>query len=171
MSEQEKTGLSRRDFLKRGAALGGAVVWATPVVQIVGMRPALAQDPSPACSVWYAVKIDPSGGDPQTHCVDISGQNDPKGGQCLNVDDSPQTVESGGCDHIVSSDTPDDSDWVITLDESCQFEAGDKQCFVKAGTECHEGTCVWDPDAHTLTFPQPGVNSISHVEFIFCCAE
>ena len=42
-----KDGLSRRDFLKRGAALGGALVWVTPVVQVVGMRPAFAQTVSP----------------------------------------------------------------------------------------------------------------------------
>lgn len=38
-----QTGVSRRDLLKRGAALGGAIVWMTPVVQTVGMSPALAQ--------------------------------------------------------------------------------------------------------------------------------
>ena len=35
-------GITRRQALKRGAILGGALVWATPVVQVVGMRPALA---------------------------------------------------------------------------------------------------------------------------------
>ncbi len=43
----DKDGLSRRDFLKRSAALGGALVWVTPVVQVVGMRPAFAQAVSP----------------------------------------------------------------------------------------------------------------------------
>ena len=45
-----KDGLSRRDFLKRGAALGGALVWVTPVVQVVGMRPAFAQTVSPGAA-------------------------------------------------------------------------------------------------------------------------
>ena len=44
-----ESGLTRRELLKRGAALGGAVVWATPIVQAVGMQSALAQVPSPAC--------------------------------------------------------------------------------------------------------------------------
>lgn len=39
--------LTRRQALKRGAILGGALAWATPVVQVVGMRPALAQTVSP----------------------------------------------------------------------------------------------------------------------------
>jgi hypothetical protein len=33
--------------LRKGAALGGAVVWVTPVVQTVGMGRAFAQEPSP----------------------------------------------------------------------------------------------------------------------------
>lgn len=48
--DQENTtpeGLSRRDLLRRGAALGGALAWATPVVQVIGMSPALANVPSP----------------------------------------------------------------------------------------------------------------------------
>ena len=47
MSESQGQGISRRDLLKRGAALGGAVVWATPVVQTLGMGRAFAQDTSP----------------------------------------------------------------------------------------------------------------------------
>ena len=35
--EQEQTpGLSRRSVIKRGAAVGGAVLWAAPVVQSIG---------------------------------------------------------------------------------------------------------------------------------------
>lgn len=48
-------GLTRRDILKRGAALGGALVWATPVVQVVGMGRARAQVPSPGC-IRYCMK-------------------------------------------------------------------------------------------------------------------
>ena len=49
MAENENQGITRRDLLKRGAALGGAVVWATPVVQTLGMGRAFAQTASP-CS-------------------------------------------------------------------------------------------------------------------------
>jgi hypothetical protein len=44
------TGITRRDLLKRGALVGGAVLWATPVVQVVGMGRAYAKDVSPNCS-------------------------------------------------------------------------------------------------------------------------
>jgi hypothetical protein len=40
-------GLTRREALKRGAMLGGALVWAIPVVQTVGMTAAMAQTVSP----------------------------------------------------------------------------------------------------------------------------
>lgn len=42
--------MTRRDLLKRGAAIGGAVLWATPVVQVVGMGRAYAKEVSPNCS-------------------------------------------------------------------------------------------------------------------------
>lgn len=35
-NEEEPTGTSRRDVLKRGAVVGGALVWTTPVVQSLG---------------------------------------------------------------------------------------------------------------------------------------
>lgn len=38
--------VSRRSILKRGAAAGGAAVVFTPVVQVVGLTPASAQNPS-----------------------------------------------------------------------------------------------------------------------------
>lgn len=44
-----RVGLTRREMLKRGAAAGGALMWATPVVQAVGMRRASAQTPSDTC--------------------------------------------------------------------------------------------------------------------------
>jgi len=39
-------GISRRELLKKGTLLG-VVAWVTPVVQVVGMSPALAQTTSP----------------------------------------------------------------------------------------------------------------------------
>jgi hypothetical protein len=39
-------GLTRREALKKGAMLGGALVWAVPVVQTVGMSAAMAREPS-----------------------------------------------------------------------------------------------------------------------------
>ena len=57
-----ETGITRRELLKRGAVLGGALVWATPVVQTIGMRAAFAQSTSPDCPNLYCVKADVKGG-------------------------------------------------------------------------------------------------------------
>ncbi len=47
MSDSETQGITRRDLLKRGAALGGAVAWAVPVVNTLGMGRAFASTASP----------------------------------------------------------------------------------------------------------------------------
>ena len=47
MPENKGEGISRRDLLRKGAVLGGAVVWATPVVQTLSMGRAYAQIASP----------------------------------------------------------------------------------------------------------------------------
>jgi hypothetical protein len=47
--------LTRRELLRRGALLGAAVAWTTPMVQLVGMSPADAKTPSPGC-LRYALK-------------------------------------------------------------------------------------------------------------------
>ena len=40
-------GISRRQALKKGAVVGGTVLWATPVIQSIGMSRAFGQQPSP----------------------------------------------------------------------------------------------------------------------------
>lgn len=47
MGEEVSQGITRRDLLRRGAVLGGAVMWTTPVVQTLGMGRAFAQTASP----------------------------------------------------------------------------------------------------------------------------
>jgi hypothetical protein len=47
VGEEVSQGISRRDLLRRGAVLGGAVMWTTPVVQTLGMGRAFAQTASP----------------------------------------------------------------------------------------------------------------------------
>ena len=52
--------ISRREILKRGAFVGGAVVWATPVVQTLGMGRAFAATPSDTCVASWADKVESS---------------------------------------------------------------------------------------------------------------
>ncbi len=58
--------ISRRDLLKRGAFVGGAVLWVAPVVQVVGMGKAFARDVSPGCS-RYCIKWDATTNAPPTN--------------------------------------------------------------------------------------------------------
>lgn len=46
--EPRNPGITRRDALRRGAVVGGALIWAAPVVQTVGMQAAKAQA-TPLC--------------------------------------------------------------------------------------------------------------------------
>jgi hypothetical protein len=183
----DATGVSRRDFLKRGAALGGAIAWATPVVQTIGMRAAFAQTASPACTVWYAAKIQRIGDTATGECVDISGQTNPNDQQCLDADDIGVPVVAGACasGHIQSWSIPeqgaDDKTWTVRLDDQCQFVDGTGRCLVKVGNACYsevesgpnEGdhVCQWDAATRTLTFLSPDGRDISHVEFAFCCSD
>lgn len=48
--ETDNHRITRRELLKRGAIVGGVTVWATPVVQVVGMGKAYAKDVSPGCT-------------------------------------------------------------------------------------------------------------------------
>ena len=53
MPENQGEGISRRDLLRKGAVLGGAVVWVTPAVQTLGMGRAFAQTASPVTAISY----------------------------------------------------------------------------------------------------------------------
>ena len=85
--DEESGGITRRQALKKGAILGGALAWATPVVQVIGMRPALAQTVSPACQfelipvpggpVIACLTFDQSVCDCVTGCGDCGDPPDP----------------------------------------------------------------------------------------------
>jgi len=160
-------GLNRRDFLKRGAALGGTLVWATPIVQVIGMHPALAQTVSPVCANHFAVKIELDEGSGALFCVDIYDQTDPDGqGQCLDVDATANPI-AGGCSSITGLTKVNGKKWVIGLDSDCAFQFG--EAFIKTGSK--EGFCmgggVYDPVNSTVTF-ETGSEDISNVQFVFC---
>jgi hypothetical protein len=58
MSEAEPDqGLTRRELIRKGAILGGTVMWVTPVVQTVGMSRALAATPSDTCIPRTPVQV------------------------------------------------------------------------------------------------------------------
>jgi hypothetical protein len=47
MPDEHGNGVTRRDLLKKGVALGGTALWVTPAVQVLGVSRAYAQTASP----------------------------------------------------------------------------------------------------------------------------
>ena len=100
--DEQAGGITRRQALKRGALLGGALAWATPVVQVIGMRPAFAQTVSPACQVEVGL----SGGGQTVacltfeqsvcDCIALCGADDVCVALCL-VGQTPISVVPGPC--------------------------------------------------------------------------
>ncbi|HVR79022.1 MAG TPA: hypothetical protein VMS99_11615 [Acidimicrobiia bacterium] len=80
MGEETSQGISRRDLLRRGAVLGGAVMWTTPVVQTLGMGRAFAQTASPVDGgkdiSYFVIHWDCGDGEFHTK-FDENGQPDP----------------------------------------------------------------------------------------------
>ena len=157
-----KDGLSRRDFLKRSAALGGTLVWVAPVVQVVGMRPAFAQSVSPACTDFFAIKFEQGG-----LCENIWNQTTTNTGKCLDVSDmGVNPIEGAMACSLVSLNEVSDTEWIVTLAPDCQFLVG--QTGFKLGEAfggCQDAG-MFDATNNTVTF-EAG-SGISHVELVFC---
>ena len=159
-------GLSRRELLKKGAYLGGALAWATPVVQVVGISPALAADTSPVTTtttsipcqtrVAYRAKAEFNGSGYVWESDPGVGHND-----CTDCNGAPGIDGSGLLD--VSGD-----DRKVTVSVLSALCAIDGMIVAKAGRgDCIPG--VGDSTSMTAEATSPG---ISHVEVCFsCCAD
>ena len=76
--------ISRREVMKRGAVVGGTLLWAAPVVQTLTMRPAFADHVSghvPAIS-FIAVNVSCDFGQGEEHFFLKAECPDPGGGTC-----------------------------------------------------------------------------------------
>ena len=173
----EESGLSRREVLKRGAVLGGSLIWAVPTIQAIGMSAAFANETSPVCNVYFAAKIGQEGQEEDAPIICVSIHNQGVGpGKCLNVvqiaEDNPFTVSDGACDRVESFTSPDEANWTVTLDPGCQL--WDAAVGIKSGgsgSECvPQAGYSLSTDGRTITFEKPLDHAISHVEFIFCCS-
>jgi hypothetical protein len=112
--QEQRGGFSRRDALRRGAILGGALVWATPVVQGLG-TPAFAQmGQSPgahACCYCYNGSAPPAAASPVNPGTGVASEcsadsfTDP---ERLNRDSCQTFCEDLGYEHYqyVSSPNP-----------------------------------------------------------------
>jgi hypothetical protein len=162
-------GLTRRELLKKGAILGGALAWATPTVQIIGMQPAFASHVSDVCL-----------------CVKFGACNDSGNWQVLGADNPGNCLEPGpdhpsNCDRQFQPDSTFrvvDSAGECGLDEFCiQFNESSitiyfpEYCTLiafaeKAANDCHEQTGLNDSSGEA-TFDI--TSACSHLEFCFQC--
>lgn len=164
--------VSRREALKRGAAVGVGVLWATPAVQAVSMvrSAAAAASPPPEDAVYYGIKVEEDG-----KCEDIWDQigrdtdpNRPKG-KCLTPNAGPFGVAPGGCAKVVSTKTPDSGEWVIELAAGCEIVGDDSLVIIKASTDCIAGPGRRDGQKWYFRNPASNGHGISHIEFVVCC--
>lgn len=107
MGEEQSQGITRRDLLRRGAVLGGAVVWTTPVVQTLGMGRAFAQTASPTGGKdisYIGINVDCGGGDAFFAKWEDGQWEDMPGAapSCADKEDLPQGVDGSGKGFIIT---------------------------------------------------------------------
>lgn len=178
MSDHEISGegVSRRDVMRRGAVVGGSLLWATPVVQSLGGKAfAQAQPGSPGgqedCDELWRFKIDreenPNGdfdsGDGGTDCK-------PDGYSSVTnlVTGTNWVGNIGGHGTVtVDFDPADDRCAKITITGDCELLDGDAKAGSNANLECD----VADPVVGFDNVYRVCLNSkgISHVSGVICC--
>lgn len=167
----DQSGLSRRDVIRRGAIVGGALVWTTPVVQSLA-GPAFAQaEPSRRvdedCDEIFQFKLEgpfttfssgqapdcaPTGYDP-------NGTNFVSGPNIAGVIPNHGTISV-----VVTGQTA-----TITIPADCTLLDGQaKAGALNGGTlECEDAAPVpGDPGVYTVTLP---TSDISFVAGVICC--
>jgi hypothetical protein len=145
---QPRESLSRRQVLK-GAAVAGAVAWATPVIQTINPARAYAGTPSQVC---YSVIIDSNG-----QC--IPAQN-PSDYQCI----TPEIGETDGCGFVIASPAAGGV-MAVAVAEGAEL--------IDAGTKSRTGGCSpGSPTANSRAFAfgamESGDGEIEQVEMVIC---
>ncbi len=136
--ETTVSGFSRRQALKKGAIAGGAVIWATPVVQNIGLGRAFAQQasPGPVRGVSYIQFRFQCGSDTFFAHVDSLGSaNKCDAGAGANACLNPAAGDASGCGRFtldVQRSGNEVSSVTITLDSGCAFIEGYSKC----GPDC-----------------------------------
>jgi hypothetical protein len=148
--------------MKRGAVVGGAMVWATPVVQTVMARPAFAGTPDPNGLLSFAAVtyLRPNGDGDDDRCqVKVEADSDACGRTPFQIFEGSDGVEVGrlslgDCDDLMGpwSQPPDDGKLKTSLEEPVTLnnctnlcmrftlpqDAFDVWVVAYGGGECHE---------------------------------
>jgi hypothetical protein len=141
MPENQGEGISRRDLLRKGAVLGGAVVWVTPVVQTLGMGRAFAQTASPVGQDISYIGINVEGCDVNgapffVKWEDGGGWEDSPGAapQCAEKSSLPAGVQGAGKGFVIEPG-PNSSCKYLTVPS--EYSACTVTVWVKAGQTCN----------------------------------
>ncbi len=175
--------LTRRELLKKGAVLGGALVWAAPVVQVIGMRPAMAASTSPDCPNLYCLKAEVSGGSLGDFGPLGGGQGKGQGNCLQKNEDCDSNVPPTILAFLNANVTGDpESGFTVKLPPDCTLAditetTGSEDSFlggVSAAARCGKkgfGNPCFVPavDGNDLTFTCGNGTDISHIELIICC--
>lgn len=146
MAENESQGITRRDLLRRGAVLGGAVVWATPVVQTLGMGRAFAQTASPCSPGVSFIAM----------CVVCNGQSYIIKWEAPGGWDTPDPVCNTDRDHCPSATPALGSDLGFTVDPigaGCFRVNVPSTCEVTAARVFGGGVCDTVTDLNRVCCP------------------
>lgn len=170
-------GLDRRDFIKRGAVVGG-LVWAAPLVQSLG-SPAFAQEGTVGgeeeCDDFYNFKIE--GNWAFVECT--IGQGDEQctpahweqgAGQCVthvlyNGTTRTLTGSIGTHGTMTVVFSADGKVATISLPAGCDFLSGD----AKAGSTQSGGGCFAFGPSGSVWTVNTGEHDISHIVGTICC--
>jgi hypothetical protein len=143
----DESGMTRRDLMRRGAVVGGTLLWVAPAIQSLS-PPAFAQVGTPRNC--FTIKYAGS----EEGCDD-------SGFTCI----TPVVNEADGCAQGVIFVGEQDSGlpWTATLPSNCEFMNGCSKC---GDTGCN---CDTDQVGQTITFFPCDGQDISHIELEFCC--
>lgn len=160
-------GMSRRELIRRGAIVGGAVMWATPVIQslttpaaALSLRTVNGQGISFVAfcftcggSTFYAKVENP--GKANSQCFDTVGGN-----QCEPACANPSP---GGCSRfslqVTGMSGNEVTEVAVTLNQGCTFSGGTGAPEAKCGSQsgdCHAATVSANPNGtQTAIFSCP----------------
>jgi len=139
VGEEVNQGITRRDLLRRGAVLGGAVVWTTPVVQTLGMGRAFAQTASPTGGrdiSYIGINVegcDVNGAPFFAKWEDGAWEDSPGAApECADKEDLPPGVDGAGKGFVVS---PGPTAACKELFVPAEYASCEVTVWVKAGSD------------------------------------
>lgn len=158
--------ITRRELLKRGAVIGGSVLWVTPVVQTVGMSSAFAATPSPTCSI-YCIVWSPATG------ISLGGFAPYSGDGCLPCPpDSEPGLPSDIDDFTVDYDAPSETYTVTYPNTFALVPSGDPtpddlvngSAAIRVGNDT--STCRFVMASEQLPGPLPNTTQIQFTNWV-----